>query len=285
MVRPILSALVASLILASLPSGAFAFNNQPVAKIEDNSFLIEEAYNQDEGIVHTVQNFFIWDDRSWNYLFTQEWPVPNVTNQLSFSVPVNHDDESSVTGLGDMALNYRYQALLHRPIAEAQGFELSIAPRLSLVLPTGSVEKGFGRNSVGIQIGIPVSIDLGDHWTTNINVGGTFTPKSEYPVGPRANAYDFYCGENLIFLPHRNINFLVEVVYYNFDWYRSDNSRYRQQNLYINPAVRGAINFKNGFQIVPGLSVPIGVGPSLDDYSLFFYLSIEGPFWKPRENN
>jgi hypothetical protein len=44
--------------------------------------------------------------------------------------------------------------------------------------------------------------------------------------------------------------------------------------------VRGAINFASGLQIVPGVAIPIGVGPSHGDRGVFVYLSFEHPFMR-----
>lgn len=276
MTKTIVAILTTVVLVASFSPGAFASDEQPMARIRDNSFLVEEAYNQEEGVVQNIQSYIYWSDRSWEYYFTQEWPVPDVTNQISYTIPVFDSGSSGEqVGIGDVMLNYRYQALLRSNMA--------LAPRLSLILPTGSVDKGFGRDSVGIQAAIPYNIDMGRYWGATFNINGTFTPKSKYPVGARANAYDFYMGGNLIFLPHSNINFIVEAVYYNTDWYDSNNSRYRQQTVLISPSFRFAIRFKNGFEIVPGLAAPIGMGPSNGQYGLLAYLSIEGPFWKPKK--
>ena len=44
--------------------------------IQDNSFLVEEAYNQEFGVVQHISSFTrFWDSKDWNYSFTQEWPV------------------------------------------------------------------------------------------------------------------------------------------------------------------------------------------------------------------
>ena len=50
---------------------------QDPGPIRDNSFLVEEAYNQDPGVVQHLQ-LFIWNWKSggWAWTFTQEWPVP-----------------------------------------------------------------------------------------------------------------------------------------------------------------------------------------------------------------
>jgi hypothetical protein len=43
--------------------------------------------------------------------------------------------------------------------------------------------------------------------------------------------------------------------------------------------VRFAINFKSGLQIVPGLFMPVGVGPSKGEYGGLAYLSFEHPLF------
>jgi hypothetical protein len=50
----------------------------PVAAIRrrhpDNSFLIEEAYNQERGVIQHINSFArLWNSKDWAYTFTQEW--------------------------------------------------------------------------------------------------------------------------------------------------------------------------------------------------------------------
>src|SRR5262249_41909917 len=68
---------------------------EPTAEgIQDNSFLVEEAYNQEAGVVQHIFNAQ-WsvdrhsgsEDRMWNFAFTQEWPLFGQTHQLSYTVP------------------------------------------------------------------------------------------------------------------------------------------------------------------------------------------------------
>src|SRR5881398_1870522 len=71
--------------------------------IEDNSFLIEEAYNQDP---RTVQHIFTYTrlrDGSWAASFTQEWPLGGQKHQGSYSLVT---DRRSLAGA---EINYRYQ--------------------------------------------------------------------------------------------------------------------------------------------------------------------------------
>jgi hypothetical protein len=72
-----------SLLVALLAVGP---SGRTVAQaIADNSFLIEEAYNQERGV---VQHISTWQ-RSLRsvvrgFTFTQEWPVGTQMHQLSF---------------------------------------------------------------------------------------------------------------------------------------------------------------------------------------------------------
>ena len=105
-------------------------------KIQDNPFLLEETYNQEAGVVQHIQSFiYMKKSKDWVYAFTQEWPFPDGTHQLSYTIPmVRLTDPSNASGIGDLALNYRYQAILKDNTA--------LAPRLSVILQTGAYKKG-----------------------------------------------------------------------------------------------------------------------------------------------
>ena len=97
----------------SLP--ARAAEKQPIEVIEDNSFLIEEAYNQEPGVVqYSFSTVYNGDSRrrGWSFNFTQEWPVFFQDHQISYTVPLYHfvEGPDRIHGLGDITLNYRYQA-------------------------------------------------------------------------------------------------------------------------------------------------------------------------------
>jgi hypothetical protein len=93
----------------------------PAKGIQDNSFIIEEAYNQEAGVVQHITNLRRQGNQ-WQFSFTQEWPVHSQTHQLSYSVPYNF---GSVNGLGEVTLNYRYQLQTETNLRPA------IAPRVS----------------------------------------------------------------------------------------------------------------------------------------------------------
>ena len=106
------------------------------AHIADNSFLIEEAYNQESGVVQHISTFSRPDGGgAWDFGFTQEWPFRGMRHQLSYTVPVLQADGSG-TGVGDILLNYRYQLVGDGEIP------LHVAPRLSLILPNRQRGRG-----------------------------------------------------------------------------------------------------------------------------------------------
>src|SRR5262245_16100843 len=67
---------------------------RPVDGIRDNSFFVEEAYNQEPGVVqHIFNGVSTWDrvdgpdDQSLILTFTQEWPIFSQKHQFSYTIP------------------------------------------------------------------------------------------------------------------------------------------------------------------------------------------------------
>ncbi|MCX5795141.1 MAG: transporter [Elusimicrobia bacterium] len=260
--------------LAVLPGGAASA--QEAKRIQDNSFLLEEAYNQEPGVIQHIQNFqYQSRSKTWAYAFTQEWPVPGRTHQLSYMVPVSHLGEPSPgTGIGDVALNYRYQLLMKGPVA--------LAPRLSVLLPTGDYKGGFGSGAAGGQVNIPLSVELSGRWVTHWNAGATFVPGSREPGGAKADTLGFNDGASAIFSVSKSLDLMCEAAWTSSETVQPDGTKQRAESFFINPGLRFALNFKSGLQIVPGVAFPIGVGPSRGESGVFAYLSFEHPLWSPR---
>jgi hypothetical protein len=256
-------------ILSGVSALSFAEENEikETKKIQDNSFLIEEAYNQEPGVIQHIQTFQYMKDGTWGYTFTQEWPIKGQTHQFSYTIPVSHLTDPGRTGMGDVALNYRYQLINKERIA--------LAPRFSLLLPTGEFKRDLGRGSLWYQTNIPLSLELSDKWVTHWNLGATFTPHRKGPDGGKANTFDLNAGASIIYLLSENLNLMLEA----------DGKRKRDYTFFINPGIRYAIDFKSGLQIVPGLGFPIGVGPSRNEYGVFLYLSFEHPLFKQKESS
>ena len=237
--------------------------------IKDNSFLIEEAYNQERGVVQHVATFNRVRGGSWAFSFTQEWPVPDERHQLSFVLPMEGVDGSSA-GLADVLLNYRHQLLSGGPVA--------FAPRLSILLPTGDEREGRGAGAAGVQVNLPLSIELGPKLVTHANAGFTRVPSARSAGGHEAGISGFNLGQSLIWLARPTLNVMLELAWARDEEVVGDDDVAHATSLLLAPGVRGAINLPSGMQIVPGIAVPIGIGPSDGERSVFFYLSVEHSF-------
>jgi hypothetical protein len=73
------------------------------------------------------------------------------------------------------------------------------------------------------------------------------------------------------------INLLLETAYGNVQSVGGPNRTAWNATLYASPGVRWSFNFKNGLQIVPGVAVPVGIGPSGGEKGVLLYLSFEHP--------
>lgn len=261
--------ILAVALVAVLPFQTMA---EAPKKIQDNSFLLEEAYNQEDGVVQHIQVFqYMKKSKDWQYSFTQEWPVPKQAHQFSYTIPVAHLDGSDTTGIGDIALNYRYQSIFKDHIA--------LSPRLSAILPTGDYKKGMGTDAIGVQVNIPLSVELSDNFVTHWNIGSTYTPRNKESGGAKADTTGFSYGASLIYLATETFNVMFEAVGTSSESVQPDGSKQAESTFFINPGVRFAINCKSGLQIVPGISVPIGVGSSSGEYGGLAYLSFEHPLF------
>jgi hypothetical protein len=239
--------------------------------IEDNSFLIEEAYNQEAGVVQHISTFSHPEEGDdWEASFTQEWPLFSQRHQLSYTIPVSR--VAGGTGVGDVALNYRYQ------VSNGAVTPVAFAPRLSVLLPTGSEAEGRGAGGAGVQVNLPVSIAATYQWVLHSNVGATYTPTARNSLGDEAATTGFNLGQSAIWLATPNFNLMLEALWTRNQVVVGNDATAHGTSFFISPGVRGAINLRSGLQIVPGIAVPVGVGPSSGETSIFLYLSLEHPF-------
>ena len=249
--------------LLLLAGGVFAQD-----AIEDNSFLIEEAYNQEKGVVQYIHTFFRQRGGAWSYSFTNEMPVKKQQHQFSYTIPLARADGAA--RFGDVALNYRYQLY-----GLKKEDKVAVAPRFSLILPTGSYRRETGTGGVGLQFNLPVSVKHSKKIVTHWNAGATWTPRARSVTGERAGAKGFNLGQSTIFLAKKNFNVLFETAWNYNEKVVARRRTAGEYSLLVNPGVRWAWNFKNGLQIVPGVAVPLGVGPSYGERGVFLYLSFE----------
>ena len=257
-----------------------ATTSRPAEEIQDNSFLIEEAYNQEAGvvqhilnIVHTTTRYGGLDDSAWSFVFTQEWPFFSQTHQLSYTVPYSFLDEGgrSTNGIEDISLNYRLQALMESETTPA------FAPRLSLILPTGDEEDGLGADTLGYQVNLPLSKIVSDRLTLHANAGATLLPDVD-----GHDLVSYHLGASAIYAVSSNFNLMLETL---AEWEEEVNDfggTDRDAAVVISPGFRYAFNHPGDAQTVIGLAAPIGLTSAAPDYGVFIYASFEHFFFRSR---
>ena len=251
----------------------------PVAPIQDNSFLVEEAYNQEAGVVQHINTFTrLWSSNEWVWTFTQEWPVPgNSKHQLSYTITETKPDPSLQAGFGDVLFNYRYQAV------GSGETRIAFAPRLTAIAPTGSWSQGTGYGGAGVQTNLPVSIVVARRLVAHTNAGATWIPSARDTAGHTAASWGYSAGQSIVWLAHQRFNALLEAQWTSNQVVSGPHATEAEETLWFVPGVRWSYNFKNGLQIVPGAGFVVGAGPSQGDHGVFLYLSLEHPLWHERK--
>jgi hypothetical protein len=258
-----------ALVMLALAAAA-AQEPPPPPGISDNSFLLEEAYNQERGVVQHINAFTRFSGGQWAYSFTQEWPLPGQRHQLSYTLLVLETEGE--TGLGDLAVNYRYQ------VSDGSSGPMAFAPRLSVLFPTGSSSRGLGAGGPGLQVNLPLSLTLGPRFAAHSNLGATWLPRAKSPSGEHATVWGWNAGQSLVWLARPSFNALVELAWTRIGVVLGPGRTEASDSLLLSPGIRWAHNFANGLQIVPGVAVPLGLGPISGERGLFLYLSFEHPF-------
>jgi hypothetical protein len=239
---------IAVAVLLVLARTAAAQNDDPSRKWEilDNSFLVEESFNQERGV---FQNIFAWirGHDGWAAAFTQEWPVAGVAHQLSYTIPFEAIGDA--TGVGDVWLNYRYQ------LREESSGGPAISPRVSLIVPTGNPADGLGDDGFGMQINVPASKQFGDLYV-HANAGLTWRPDVQRTPHVAGSA---------VWRISPTLNLMFEAL------------ALLDESMTLSPGFRRAWNFGD-HQLVAGAAVPVTREDGETRPALLAYLSYELPF-------
>ncbi|HTF21835.1 MAG TPA: transporter [Chryseolinea sp.] len=269
----------------SIPrKGSYLYYGQPA--IEDNSMLIEEAFNQEAGIIQHISNF-VFNDGNFAYNYTQEIPLADVKHQLSFGVSyaslkkpseiadLTHSYISN--GLGDIFINYR-------PLLWGKNAWALVIPRFSLIVPTGNSRYGLGSGSWGGQFNLAVTKRLGSKITTHYNAGYTLMTKADhYAMSSDGQPTLLYernmsttnFGASAIWLVATKFNFMLEFVTAYGKEMQDDGLLTHTNTAVLNPGFRFAIDIGK-VQIVPGAGVPFNfANGKYEATGGFIYLSIE----------
>jgi hypothetical protein len=253
-------------------------------EIEDNSFLVEEAFNQEAGVVQTIYGGLLFQESGWALAFTQEWPAPGIRHQLSVTIPVNglklSGGERGSDGLGDIALNYRYQLM------EEGAGKPAIAPRLTVLCPSGNQGRGLGVGAWGWQMNLPVSKQHRDFYFHG-NVGMTWYPRvqtgaDEDPIpAPDVTLVSPTIAGSTIYRLRPMLNLMLESY---VTWQEAPTGPGKTDRLAVSvlsPGLRGGWNHGDA-QIIVGAALPVTWADGNAHLGLFTYFSYETRFWKVR---
>ena len=252
----------------TLPAVAAEDDKRPAAGIQDNSFLIEEAYNQGSNEVQHINNVRR-QGKDWFYTFTQEWPLFSQAHQISYTVPYARlkSDLGTVSGLGDLQLNYRYQ------LSKESETRPAIAPRFTWIAPTGDVDKSLGVGAHGFQFNLPISKIVTDRITLHGNAGFT-----HYGNVQGLSPTSYAAAGSAVYAVNRDFNLMLEGVR---EWNQvvDAGAIERERAWTISPGFRKALNLEGNTQVVFGAAAPIRFvdNSSKRDYGVFLYFSIENP--------
>lgn len=270
------------------PQGMPASPDAERANIQDNSFFIEEAYNQEPGVVQHIFNWVaLWNDddgrsREFAFTYTIEVPIFSQDHQLSLVLPTldrfeRSDDmmptRESAGGFADTIVNYRYQLLYEDDTRPA------IAPRASLILPTGDEDRRLGFGTLGYSFNLPISKEL-DPFAFHLNAGYTFLPDVSAPLesgreSPGRDVHIYNFGFSAVWLATFDLNPFVELLALIDDGIDDVGERERKTVILLNPGVRYALYTDDRVQWVVGAALPIGLTRDSPDVGVFGYMSVE----------
>lgn len=247
-------------LLAQQPTGPAPADPARKFEIQDNSFLVEEAFNQEEGVYQNIFGF-TRTRGEWQFAFTQEWPLGGQTHQASYTIPFG--GYYVANGLGDAMLNYRYQ------VATETDKRPAFSPRFSLILPTGGSQRGY--DTLGYQVNLPVSKQF-RNWYVHWNGGFTSYVGVPSPGGEEVNLFTPQVAASAIWRARPMVHLMLETVFES-----DDEVDGRHAVFTASPGVRIGHNIGDK-QLVVGAALPFTFWAEEDDKALFLYFSYELPF-------
>lgn len=253
--------------------------NRPF-EILDNSFLVEEAFNQEAGIFQNIFGVLRSSADEWEFAVTQEWPLGGQRHQFSYVLPFASTLAPSLAGaqrgLSDVLLNYRFQALEEGPGRPA------FAPRFSLILPTGAEEDGLGAGTTGFQVNLPFSKQRGDvyfHWNAGVTMlPGVYSGQSALTrEAEEVGLLTPHVSGSAIWRVRPMLNLMLEAIAEFEEGIEDVGTTSRTTVFTLSPGLRGGWNLGD-HQLIVGFAVPVSFADDDEDVGVFGYFSYELPF-------
>ncbi len=268
----------------------------PEISLRDNSFLIEEAYNQEPGVVQHVFHLVpAWEngrqaERTLDFVFIQEWPIFSQRHQVAYSIPLRRIDGipsdnahgENLWGMGDVSLSYRYQLL----DGGNEAFPLAVAPEFTLFFPTGDAAQGLGSGKQGYGVMLPISYEL-EKWFFHFNaalaktegVTAGLAPDAPF-IGHAIDGYDL--GGSMIYVLHPQFNLMLEALALWEEELQPNGHEAREFQAILLPGFRWAPYVEGNTMWVLGCGVPVGLSAAAPNIGIFFYMSFEHRFLADR---
>lgn len=263
--RPLAAIQFLAVLLALPTESAWAQGRVSAFGIADNSFLVEEAYNQEAGI---FQNIFVMTrlrPGQWFGAFTQEWPLFSQRHQISYTLPVQRSFGDS--DIGDMLVNYRLQ------LGNGEDGRPAFAPRVSAVLPMSEDSQAVAGLVPGWQFNLPVSYERG-RFVLHANAGVTWFKEAAEDGMEQWTSTPFVAG-SIIWAARPMFHPMFEVY---SEWSAEAQTGERAATVTFVPGIRAGWNLGD-HQLVGGLGLTITTGGQTRMGGLV-YVSYELPFKK-----
>ncbi len=264
--------------------GSYLYYGQPA--IEDNSMLIEEAFNQTVGSIQHISNLN-FNGGNLIYTYQQEIPLAGVKHQVSFGASYASMKKTEglpgignnlTSGLGDIYINYR-------PLLWGKNDWALVIPRFTLIIPTGNSRSGLGTGGWGGQFNMAVTKRLHRKVITHYNAGYSFINNADYytyggdgtPIAKyEKNLPSTNFGASAIWLVRPRFNLMLEYIS-TFGSTAIPDGKFLSKSTIstFNPGFRFAFQIDK-VQVVPGLGIPFNFrNGAFQGTGGFIYLSIE----------
>lgn len=263
----------------SVVRGSYAWFGE--VGLEDNSFLLEEAFNQEMGVIQHISNVSLDKFRfeTLQLSYTQEIPLTHRKHQLNFCfnylMQGNTTGGIQANGFGDLYVSYR-------PLIFDEKDWLMFIPRFTVILPTGDASRGLGYGAWGLQINLAATKRLSRKIVTHFNAGATqFVKFDRYQyngdqstLAAERDVLFKNLGWSVVWLCTQKLNLMFEhTANYNADI--NDRGVVFSKTMQVfNPGFRYCIN-RSHLQVVPGIGFPVSVVNGRAQQGIFFYLSFE----------
>ncbi|MFN4946854.1 MAG: hypothetical protein ACOVOF_11070 [Chryseotalea sp.] len=251
-----------------------SYNYFTEAGIEDNSFLIDEAFNQEKGINQYSAVFSIQPDEL-TLQYTLEMPVAHNRHQVSICIPysISRSSQLAYHGVNDVSLAYQYSLT-------NKDDRFLLTPGFSVQIPTGDTQLNNLTGFTGINSFVAISKRVSNKLVLHGNARIGYHKKIKSVVqntDDQQRILSFRsqtAGVSFVWLTAQRFNLLIENVFIR-DVGKIQQGNYQTATHILNPGFRTSFHTKST-QFVFGTSCPTRFSTkSKPEMSLLFYVSIE----------